>query len=345
MLAGASMDDFTYENYRVRCVRDCDGDCSAICGDGVCNGSETVSSCATDCAFLASHYAGTCTVPGSQDICAKGYVCAERGGGSDVCVADFDTWPTLPLAHTASDFTSPSANIVSDTRTGLMWGKVTQASEPWSSAPNACNQLIDGLMDWHLPTAAELASLIDFTTTSPSASAPGMDFTKGLVFWTTTPAGTSGGKWWQVNFQDGELQSANGATPSTVACVRTSAPLNVTGIGTRFASQDGGATVLDRISGLHWQHDVIGTSLNWPGAKAYCATLGTGWRMPTIVELRSILDRSGTSPALDNAFAKPPYGNYWSGTESGGSAWQIDFYSGNSNGQLQNNLFAVRCVR
>ncbi len=329
---------------RVRCVRDCDGDCSAICGDGVCNGLESLTSCPADCGFLAAHLAGTCANPGSQDTCPHGYVCVAQTGAGNVCVADFDAWAPLPVAQTASDFKGMFGVIVEDNRTGLAWGATMQGGKQGSAASSACpSSAIAGIYT-RLPSAAELASLIDFTTTSPSSSS-GLDFSNGLTVWTASHFSPNGGNFWQVNFQDGELQYNDQLTTAAVACVWYNGPSSPSsGIGARFISAAGGTAVFDRISGLHWLQTSDG-GVNWAGAKAFCDAQAGGWRLPTVVELRSLIDRSGVSPTIDSAFVKPPYQNYWTSTVTGGSAWIVDFYEGKSNGALMSGAAAARCVR
>ena len=339
--AGGSWSGGVSQASAVRCVRDCDGDCSAICGDGVCGGTESLATCSADCAFLANHFSEGCNGPGTA--CPSGYTCSELAFSDGICVADFDTWPPLPLAHTASDFSSVNANMVLDLRTGLMWAKVALAANTQSAASNACRaSSLSGQSDWRLPTEAELASLIDFTTSSPATSAVGMTLTGGPV-WSTTHFGTSGANVWQVNFQDGELQYADAQTTTPILCVRIDIPTtSLTGVGVRYSSD--ATTVFDHISGLRWQQAMDG-GLDWPSANAYCAGQGGGWRLPTVVELRTIIDRSGISPCIDAAFSKPASKDFWTGSVSGGSAWTVDFYAGRSVGMTQNNKLAARCVK
>jgi hypothetical protein len=57
----------------------------------------------------------------------------------------------------------------------------------------------------------------------------------------------------------------------------------------------GSGTVYDTKSNLTWQQTVSSTAYTWADAKAYCAGVGTslegtGWRLPTIRELQSIVD-------------------------------------------------------
>ncbi len=51
--------------------------------------------------------------------------------------------------------------------------------------------------------------------------------------------------------------------------------------------------VIDQVTGLHWPAAPAPTELDYPGALAYCAGLtdaGGGWRLPSRIELVSIVD-------------------------------------------------------
>ena len=41
---------------------------------------------------------------------------------------------------------------------------------------------------------------------------------------------------------------------------------------------------------LHWAKSDNGKDINWTDAKAYCAAMGAGWRLPTIDELSTLHD-------------------------------------------------------
>src|SRR5262249_7856188 len=66
--------------------------------------------------------------------------------------------------------------------------------------------------------------------------------------------------------------------------------------------------VIDQVTGLHWQRAVElggdgGTrTLSWTDAQTYCANLalaGGGWRVPTKIELLSIVDYTKNQPAIN----------------------------------------------
>ncbi|MGH7623318.1 MAG: DUF1566 domain-containing protein, partial [Gemmatimonadaceae bacterium] len=73
---------------------------------------------------------------------------------------------------------------------------------------------------------------------------------------------------------------------------------------TRFPCVLGDAAVLDRETGLVWQRDPGPTAVGWYSAVIGClaATTGNrmGWRLPSLEELRSLMD--GTALPVGNPF-------------------------------------------
>ena len=106
--------------------------------------------------------------------------------------------------------------------------------------------------------------------------------------------------------------------------------------------------VKDRMTGLEWQRDVDPSSYKWADAKDYCAKLqlqGGCWRLPTMVELMSLVDftviksvttDAGTQypPKIDvSAFPDTPSDVFWTSSPLAGDpsrAWYVDFSSGSS---------------
>ena len=109
--------------------------------------------------------------------------------------------------------------------------------------------------------------------------------------------------------------------------------------------------VIDKVTGLVWQKAIDANSYTQPEAEAYCAALvleGGCWRLPTRIELVSILDE--TYGGLDkNAFPAEPSAYYWSSSLLPGSpakAWAMSLVQ---EGELfwydVTYTFSVRCVR
>jgi hypothetical protein len=113
----------------------------------------------------------------------------------------------------------------------------------------------------------------------------------------------------------------------------------------------GDGTVRDASTGLTWQQAVAPQRLSWQAAKTCCAQLalaGGGWRLPTLEELRSIVDRT-REPSIDGkVFPDTPAKDFWSsssGHESPDLADGVGFRDGSSFSALPADQYNVRCVR
>ena len=118
----------------------------------------------------------------------------------------------------------------------------------------------------------------------------------------------------------------------------------------RYTTANG--TVYDTKTKLTWQEAVPTGTYTWANAKAYCAGLslnGTGWRLPTIKELQTIVDDSQANPSIDTtAFLSTPVDWFWSSSPLAGSssfAWGVDFTYGVTSYNGVSDYHDVRCVR
>jgi hypothetical protein len=121
----------------------------------------------------------------------------------------------------------------------------------------------------------------------------------------------------------------------------------------------GANTVTDNVTGLVWQNNFSSSTFPWgsaatPGtAQNFCATLTldgfADWRLPTFVELMSIMDVS--VPPGSNTISSPfscSRGSYWSATplaSTPGSAWAANFATGGATWSTTATAYYVRCVR
>jgi len=119
-------------------------------------------------------------------------------------------------------------------------------------------------------------------------------------------------------------------------------------------TDNGNGTITDNITTLMWQKQDDGTGRTWEQAISYCESLSLGgyadWRLPNIKELRSIIDLTKYDPAINSTyFPNTQSAFYWSSTtfaDYNTSAFNVDFYSGNSSDIINKTLsHAVRCVR
>jgi hypothetical protein len=119
-------------------------------------------------------------------------------------------------------------------------------------------------------------------------------------------------------------------------------------------TDNGDGTVTDNVTGLMWQQAVSTTRYTWAQAVAYCPTLSLAghrdWRLPSRIELVSIVDLGVTSGATINAtyFPSTPTSWFWSSSPLAGSssyAWGVPFSSGDAGNGDVSFSFNVRCVR
>ncbi len=126
--------------------------------------------------------------------------------------------------------------------------------------------------------------------------------------------------------------------------------------GTRFIvlSNMGSAAVLDRETGLVWEKVPSASVFNWFDASFHCLNLNTGgrtgWRLATIQELLSIVDRSAVNPALPNGHPFTVQSSvYWSATALANNtalAWLVDFSDGSVVAFFKSDVnFLAWCVR
>ena len=101
------------------------------------------------------------------------------------------------------------------------------------------------------------------------------------------------------------------------------------------------------IGDLEWRDDVV-QGVTLAEAEAYAASLGNGWRVPTLDELLSIVDPAKYDPAC-SVFPDCPAVETWTVTRWSGSplvAYVVNFFDGDGDSAVSvNNLLTVRAVR
>ena len=120
------------------------------------------------------------------------------------------------------------------------------------------------------------------------------------------------------------------------------------------------ATIYDTKTKLTWQQPTS-ISYTWAAATTYCGaatTLGSsGWRLPTIKELQTILDYSYTSSTtyrFASEFQSSHLFQYWSATvyeaslqtsqTSPSYVWYLDVYVGGTSYQPPSASYGAICV-
>jgi hypothetical protein len=121
-----------------------------------------------------------------------------------------------------------------------------------------------------------------------------------------------------------------------------------------YSASADGQTVTDSVTGLTWQRNVSSQTYTWQDAQAYCTALNIGpqpscWRLPTRIELQSIVLYGPTNPTIDlQAFPGTVSDWYWSASpyvSRSGYAWIVAFNGGATDQALQTMGNHVRCVQ
>lgn len=136
-------------------------------------------------------------------------------------------------------------------------------------------------------------------------------------------------------------------TMLVAAPARASAPAG------RFTAT--GGVVTDHKTGLNWQQVVSTTTYTYTNALPYCsgntaALAGSGWRLPAIKELQTLVDDSVASPGptIDAIFTSTPANYFWSATvyaPNSAAAWTVYFNDGGTASNGVGGTGNVRCVR
>jgi hypothetical protein len=111
--------------------------------------------------------------------------------------------------------------------------------------------------------------------------------------------------------------------------------------------------VIDPKTRLTWQRQASGSLLAWDDANTYCACLALAghddWRLPTRIELVTIVDPRRQDPSIDvAAFPDTPVTWFWSGSPVAGDdrvAWYLSFMDGNTHEGAREVTYGTRCVR
>jgi hypothetical protein len=231
-----------------------------------------------------------------------------------------------------------------DKTTLLMWQQgIVPGRFTWSEATQGCAALrVGGFADWSLPSRIELVSIVDYE--SASSFNPNVFVDDGPpCFWSASPVvNTTSPYAWQIQHQ----QTLQGPTDEACAvrCVRNRGASP----HAKEAIEFRGAVAVDHRTGLTWEQLPPGTIYTAAGADDHCLKLSlgglsTGWRLPTIRELQTIVDEKRTSLALAPEFGAAA-GTTWAQTGTVGYAWIVQFQHGDTIEHPIDFTYNARCV-
>ncbi|MCK5471348.1 MAG: DUF1566 domain-containing protein, partial [Cyclobacteriaceae bacterium] len=240
---------------------------------------------------------------------------------------------------------------VTDLNTGLMWQQMPALYDKSTFAQalaGADTFSLAGYNDWRLPSIKELYSLIDFRGSSFILT-PYIDTSYfGFRFGDTTLGERSiDGQYWSsteyvgltmggdstafgVNFADGRIKGypsvpvgPPGNQFTMTAFVRYVRDNSSYGINDFV--DNGNGTITDLATGLMWQKNDNGDTLNWVEALDYAENLGFAgyddWRLPNAKELQSIVDYTRAPDAINPSQQGPAIDPIFGVTETESWYW------------------------
>ncbi|MDQ7834579.1 MAG: DUF1566 domain-containing protein [Humidesulfovibrio sp.] len=262
--------------------------------------------------------------------------------------------------------------VVLDADTGLIWTRSANplgAALTWQEALDAVagfnRDAFLGARDWRMPNRRELRSLICHGAKQPALPTghPFRDVFLGWVWTSTTKAGQTGYAW-NVHLEGGRLfysrkdefrllwpvrgtsdtlsrtgqNSCFGARGEAIPCPGTGQDADLKA-GEAWPSPrftHSGEGLLDRLTGLCWlAPQLLPERIRiWHEAVSVATSFGSGWRLPNINELESLVDADRANPALPLELAAElalPVAlsaeGFWSATTSGfDPAWAFVLY-------------------
>jgi hypothetical protein len=257
-------------------------------------------------------------------------------------------------------YSAPSFELVFDAKTGLTWQRSVAKRDDGtcmgpvkltlSEAICYCNNLSlpDEPGGWRLPSRVELMSILDFSETPTVDSSAFLDTPSG-VFWTSSLLGgdiSSGA--FHIAFNSGGV-SRNGDPNDTnfVRCVKGgwtgTAPHYTAGTGSLANS------VYDNWTDLRWLAAPTGPGTSDELA-ASCGAVTIGgrvWRVPTVLELLSLVDETASGLSFDTSFfqdSAPDGHDFGSSTPFDGWVECVNFDGGQSELMQPNDQKWTRCV-
>jgi alpha-tubulin suppressor-like RCC1 family protein len=251
---------------------------------------------------------------------------------------------------------------IADSVTGLVWtpldtsGTAREYPQAQAYCEGMAASAYDSITDWRLPTAREALTIVN-TGRNGAAVGPSSFF---LYVGTTQNAGIWTSDGYQADPASNWILGLNYPVPRPVprtgwspwpgtACVSSgsSAGGSIPTTGGSFLVNLPGSPDIrrDLATGLYWQAGTAvgpggATTFTWLEAINYCNSLNTppalggltSWRLPNLKELWTLVDITGTSPAIDTSvFPDTVSGAYWSSSPMSippTMAYLVDFSDG-----------------
>lgn len=277
--------------------------------------------------------------------------------GATECVKDEVTGKTWQRVSSTLPAYPADPNKTSNAAAGDMTLKADAARDAANAAA------LCGYTDWTIPSPFDLQSLVNYGASSGVVAIDSNWFTaKSAGYFTSAQYLDGGGTYrWRVDFGRGIVTGVVDQWASAeLRLMRAATP-----VATRFSYSSDGSEVTDAQTGLVWQRCSAGqtwsssTSTCTGGASVYAhadalayAKTQSGWRLPNVKELYSVVKTTTVVPAADaTAFPSMPNTTgvaYWTSTpdvQSPASAWGVEFKLGAVASYTRSSANFVRLVR
>jgi alpha-tubulin suppressor-like RCC1 family protein len=208
-----------------------------------------------------------------------------------------------------------------------------------------------GFSDWRLPSLKELVSIVHHGKHYPATNESYFPKTMSAFYWSSTSDANNTGYAWGVDFNYGLDRYYAKDSSYFVRAVRGGQCRSFDHSVNLVINTD--ETVTDTFTGLIWQKESTETRMTWQNAVEYCENMSLSdyndWRLPTMHELRSIVNYLKYYPAMNqNFFSGNMSAFYWSSTSYAyctRHAWGVHFYDGLGDGDDKYLSYYVRAVR
>jgi uncharacterized repeat protein (TIGR01451 family) len=301
----------------------------------------------------------------------------------------FATNAFAALDTPTEDFTDNNDGTVTHKKTGLTWQRCS-VGQTWtgSSCSGSSSKMkwqaaiatygnATSCNEWRLPRIDELYSIAEHSTYNPAINSlifPNIQTSHS--FWSTSPSANNSHDAWVVDFSVGAdnytfIQDQLFGDENFIRLVRGGQSCLATLSNTPSSDfkDNGNGTVTHQKTGLMWQRCSIGqtwdgtgcvgygSKMNYASASAQISSLGNynDWRLPTVSELKTIVEYTKYNPSINNTifsnvFSNDGYWNWWTSSLSdsysvNGNVWVVDFFGGGDYFNNQNDSLFVRLVR